>query len=521
MRRPSTIKGLLAALGAFAFALSAHAQERILVNALGTNPPHFNRLLSTEIATAMVGSTIYETLVRIDSSYTPIPSLATAWQSNANATEYKLTLREGVKWHDGKPFTSDDVKFTFDTYLKLAPFTATYAALVQEVTAPDAKTVVVKFKSPFAPFIEALASVWILPKHVFGDGRDVSTHPANSTPIGTGPFKFQSFRSANRVVAVRYQDYWGPKTDVETMVFPVIPDSNARTLALESGNLHYSDFRYVDKSAYPRLLKDSRFAALPHIGALSVITAHMNTVTGPLAKYEVRKAVYQALDRGAIAQRAYYGYAVPARGAIPAKMSWAVSSDVDYNKDLPHDIATAAALLDGAGYPVGSDGTRFTLTLAYPSAYPAMEATASVMQSNLAQVGIKVNLVGEDFQVWTQRVFKAGDYSLAIIFYSTFEDPNLGIARAYVCNPNKAVYRNASGLCDEQLDALFVKAGATADREQRRAAFSEAEKRIEQLLHTVPLVVEEQYNFGRKDLWDLEQASATYPTNWSLVKAHK
>ena len=376
-----------------------------------------------------------------------------------------------------------------------------------------------KFNTPYAPFLEALAGMWMLPKHVFGDGQNVATHPANARPVGTGPFKFESFRSGDRAILVRNDDYYGAKTDVTRMVFPILLDANSRKLALESGAVQYMYGSYLDKSAWAGIEKDPRFAGMRELGHVLTVTAHVNTTKGPLASYDVRKAIYQAINRKAIGDRAYYGYGTPARGPVPAEMSWATTSTVDFNRDLPFDPAAAKALLDKAGFPAASNGIRFTINLNYASDFSSLGLAGGLMQSNLADVGIKLNLVAEESQIWRDRVYKAGNYDIAIIFYTTFEDPSLGVTRAYICNPTKIVYRNASGLCDEALDADFAAAGATTDRGQRQAAFTRAEKRIEGLLHTYPLVIEKQFYFGRKDRWNMEQSHATHPIDWSLVKA--
>lgn len=499
---------------------AAFAQERVLVSAVGTNPPHFNRLLTTEVATSTISAALFETLIRLDEAYTPVESLATAWESSADATEYRFTIREGVKWHDGQPLSVDDVKFTLETYLPLTPQISILKGYLDSVTIADGNVVVVKLNKPFAPFIEAMAGLPIVPKHVYGDGQDIATHPANSNPVGSGPFKFESFQSGDRVMLVRNDEYWGNKSDVTRIVFPVLPDANARILALEAGDVHYVAGSYIDKAAYQRLMADNRFTAIPVLGGVSTVTVHVNTRDDrPLAKYEVRKALYQALNRPMIAERAYYGYATPSRGPIPAALTWPVSPDVDYNKDLPFDAAAAAAALDAAGYPAGPDGKRFEISLAYIAEFGTQAAAASVIKSNLAEIGIEVNLVGEEFSIWAQRTYTDHRFDLSMVFYTSYEDPSIGVARAYVCNPDNVAFRNASGICDEALDADFNAASRIADREQRRAAFATAEKRIEGLLHTFPVVDEPSMHFGRTDIWNFDEAHKVYPVNWSLITA--
>lgn len=498
---------------------AAFAQDRVLVSAVGTNPPHFNRLLTTEVATSTISAALFDTLIRLDSSYTPVPDLATAWEASADATEYRFTIRDNAKWHNGQPVTPDDVVFTISTYLPLTPQISILKGYLESATV-DGNTVIVKLNKPFAPFVEAMAGLPIVPRHVYGDGQDIATHPANLNPVGSGPFKLESFASGDRVVLVRNDDYFGAKSDVERMVFPILPDANARILALEAGDVHYVAGSYIDKSAYERLSKDPRFIGLDVLGGVSTVTIHPNTRgDSPLAKYEVRKAVYQALNRQMIAERAYFGYAKPSRGPIPSALSWPVSADVDFNKDLPFDAAAAAAALDAAGYPVGADGKRFTLSLSYIAEYGSQGAAANVIKANLADIGVEVNLVGEEFSVWAQRTYKDHKFDLSMVFYTSYEDPSIGVARIYVCNPDDVMFRNASGLCDPAIDEDFATASRTTDRDARRTAFAAAEKKIEGLLQTYPVVEEPSKHFGRQDIWNLEAAHKVYPPDWSLVTA--
>ena len=215
--------------------------------------------------------------------------------------------------------TPEDVAFTIRTYLPLTPQISILKGYLDSVTI-DGNDVVVKLNKPFAPFIEAMAGFPIVPQHVYGDGQYIATHPANLNPVGSGPFNLESYASGDRVVLVRNDDYWGAKSDIERIVYPSLPDANARVLALEAGDVHYVAGSYIDKSAYKRLADDQRFIALPTLGGVSTVTVHVNTRDDrPLAKYEVRKALYQALNREMIAERAYYGFATPARGPIPGR----------------------------------------------------------------------------------------------------------------------------------------------------------------------------------------------------------
>jgi len=168
---------------------------------------------------------------------------------------------------------------------------------------------------------------------------------------------------------------------------------------------------------------------------------------------------------------------------------------------------------------VGADGKRFSLDLGFIAEFGTQAAAAEVIKSNLAEIGVEVNLVGEEFSIWAQRTYKDHKFDLSMVFYTSYEDPSIGVARVYVCNPDDVMFRNASGLCDPAIDADFNTASLTTDREARRAAFASAEKRIEALLHTFPVIEEPSKHFGRQDIWNFEDAHKVYPTNWSLVTA--
>ncbi|HWK68994.1 MAG TPA: ABC transporter substrate-binding protein [Rhizobiaceae bacterium] len=494
------------------------AQENVLVEAIGNNPPHLNRLLTTDIGASIVSYPIFDTLVVQDASYAPQPHLALSWQSNVDATEYRFKLRDDVVFHNGDKMTADDVAFTLKTYIPLAPQASFLKDYLQSVEAEDATTVVVKLNKSFAPFVEMLAGIPIVPKSVYGDGQDVATHPANIAPVGSGPFRLASYDMGERVTLERFNEYWGQKPEIDQIVLPIIPDQNSRLLAFEGGDIDFMDGSLVDKSSYSRLLANDQIIALPRGGGVNTLTVHLNARSGPLEKFEVRKALYQAINKAMLTERAYYGFGAPSRGAIPAAISWAASPQVDFNKSLPFDPKAAGAALDAAGFPVGADGKRFSLRLAYISEYGVLQAASGIIKSNLADIGVDVQLIGEEFNVWAKRSYETHDFDMTIVFYTSYQDPSVGVARVYLCNPTDVFFRNSSGICDPELDAAFAEAGATPDRAKRQAAFATAEQRIEGILNSYPLVDDPASDFGRKDRWDFTEAFATMPPDWSLVK---
>lgn len=498
---------------------SAALAEGVLVDPVGSIPPHLNRLLTTDISASVISEPVLETLVVQDADYVPQPMLATSWQANPDSTEFTFAIREGVKFHNGETMTAEDVAWTLKTYLPLAPQTSLLKDYIQDITATDAKTVVVKLNKPFAPFISALAGIPIVPKSVYGDGQDVLTHPANIALVGTGPFRQESYDQGERVTLVRNDDYWGQKPEVDQIIIPIIPDQNARLLAFDGGDIDFLNASLVDKASYSKLLENPAVISILSGGGINTLTMHLNARQGPFADEAVRHALYQAINRDMLVERAYYGYGAAARGPIPANIAWAVSPDVDYRKTLPFDAAAAGAALDAAGYPIKEDGKRFTLRLTTIAGYGVLAEAANVMKANLEEIGVGVDLQNDEFNTWADKTYKNFDFDMSLVFYTSYQDPSLGVARVYICNPDGVYFRNASGICDEQVDADFAKAGAVSDPAERQAAFAAAEAGAAKMLHTFPLVDDPSQHFGRKDRWDFTKSHATTPANWSLVTA--
>lgn len=509
----------VSALAMAAFAAPAIAQENVIVSPVGNNPPHLNPNLTTDVAASAVSYPVFDTLVVQDAAYVAQPRIATAWQANEDATEFTFQIRDDVIFHNGEKLTAEDVVFSLQTYLPIAPTTSMIASYLDAVEAPDAQTVVVKLNQPFAPFVEMMAGLRILPKSVYGDGQDIATHPANLAPVGSGPFKFAAFESGERIILERFDDFWGQTPEVEVIVMPLIPDQNARILALEGGDLDFVEASYLDKSSYDRLLGSDVLESFTVLGGVNTLTAAVNGREGPLADFAVRKAVYEAINRDMLAERAYYGYGDVGRGAVPAAITWAADESIDFNDLMPYDPAAAAAALDAAGYPVGADGTRFTIDLTYPAEYGLLASAGGVIKSNLEEIGVAVNLEGAEFNVWMDRTYTSHDFDMSIVFYTSYQDPSVGVSRVYVCNPDDVAFRNPAGICSEELDAAFVRAGAVADPEARKAAFGEAERELLEIMHAYPLIEESALHFARSDRWDFTAAMATQPPDWSLVTA--
>ena len=240
-----------------------------------------------------------------------------------DARTLTFKLRENVKWHDGVPFTSADVKYTFEEILKKhhPRGRATFANL-EQVDTPDRHTAIFKLSKPSAYMLAALSASEspILPKHLFEKG-DPTTSPLLAAPVGTGPFKFAEWQRGKFIRLVRNPDYWVRASRLETVIVRFIPDAGARAVALETGELDLS-------GGDPVPLADlKRIDALPSLE----ITTEGYSMFGAMYYFEfnmrdpqfkdvrVRQAIAHAIDRDFVAKNTWFGYASAATGPISNK----------------------------------------------------------------------------------------------------------------------------------------------------------------------------------------------------------
>lgn len=434
--------------------------------------------------TAMFSAQLLEPLIFQSTSYEFSPALAEEWQVSDDGLTVTFTLRSGVTWHDGEPFTADDVKFNFDEVAPLSFSGSDLAARIASTEIVDDSTVTLHLSEPYGPLIQTIASQFMLPKHVY-EGTDYVTNAANMAPIGTGPMMFESYSSGEAVTLVKNPEYWGGEVSVDRAIFPIMSDATSRTEALFAGEIDQS---VVDISQQPRVQDDPGFVMLPRSGYPQYISMMFNGKSPELEDPAVRRAVFAAIDRDEIAETVLHGLGTPATGFFPDVLDWAVNPDVDFSSEFPRDVDAINAALDQAGAVRGSDGLRFTLDLAYASNRTDTAAMAELAQSMLADVGVGVNLVGSSATVYTEQVYTAGDFDISFLPSTAGSDPSVSLTRWYTCNPDKNASANPSQLCDATIDQAAADALDTADEAERGAAFMQLQERAAELMFYAPLV---------------------------------
>lgn len=451
-----------------------------MVGVLAGDPPSLNRGITTDNDALMVGAAVFSALLWTDSSFRPRGDLAEFWTVSGDGLTYTFRLRPKVKWHDGTPFTAEDVRYTFTEILaKYHPVSkATFNTFVAAVAAPDPATVILKLKRPYAPLLGLLNNYGapILPKHVYA-GTDVIKNPANLNPIGTGPFKLRSWQRGDHITLVRNEDYFIPgQPYLDQLIFKIVPDVNGRTAALQAGDVDYLYSYYWPLEQYGVLARNKSLKFIQNADYPKPDLVIVNVRNRPLAERAVRQAIARAIDRKALLQRAFSGLGDVGHSSINRGLRWASDPKVDYATLYPYDPKAAAKQLDEAGFPQ-KGGQRFSLRLVYDSGRPDFQAVGQIIRQELLGVGIDVQLVAVQRAVMLDQVFIKLNFDMTLQTYQTLGDPALGIQRTYICSEIRpAVFVNASGYCNPEVDKFFEQGASLTSPAARAVPYARAQE---------------------------------------------
>ncbi|WP_246523859.1 ABC transporter substrate-binding protein [Neoroseomonas eburnea] len=444
---------------------------------LTPEPPVLQIGVNQQGPTLAAAPKMFQGLLTFSKTLEPMPVLAKSWTISPDGKEYIFRLQENVKFHDGQPFTADDVVFSIMKFhMELAPRARAIFQLIETCEATDPHTVRIVLKQPFQPFLlmfDATAAA-IVPKHLF-DGRDYRTAPAVQRPVGTGPFKFTEWQRGNFVRMDRFEDYWKPgQPYLDTIIYRIIPDSQSRRLALESGQVMLSQASDIEPFDIPALRQRPNLEVSTdgwqYYSPLSWI--ELNHRVAPLNDARVRRAMSMAIDRNFIINRLWFGVGKPATNPVASTTRFHDANA----KIAAFNVRAANELLDAAGFPRNAQGVRFTLKhipLPYGEIWTRL---SEYLRQAMRQIGIAFELESTDAGSWARRVGN-WEYETTINFVYQFGDPTLGVERTYVStNIQRVTFTNTGGYSNPQVDALFQQARNAAAAADRQRAFSEVQK---------------------------------------------
>lgn len=468
------LRAVLLAIAALVFGATAWAQQPAGPVTLVVPQVGEPRTLSPNFASDTQGfsptSNVYSHLVALDWGVNrgtgAYGDLAERWETSEDGLRVTFHLHRNVRWHDGRPLTAHDVKFTYDVIIRKRYPAYVVLRNVREITVPDDHTVVLHLVDPEIGFVPMLAQVstWtakIYPRHLWEgqDGFDSGPHVNN--PIGSGPFRFVRWERGGLVELEANADYFRGRPQFDRLVFRQISDVNVARAEFDAGRLVFLPYDYAPPLAeVPALQRDPRVRVVFTPSHFSR-DIQLNLRRPPLDKLEVRQAIAHAIDRDAMNRLAFNGLwrtgphaSVESQGEL-----------INRNARFPaHDRARAEQLLDQAGFPRGQGGWRFAISVTHPQ-FVDCRSMMEVLVQQLRQVGINARLEQFDQATWFRRI---QERQFDISCYFTRYGPDPDAFREHFATDGG---RNFMSYSNPELDQIAQRAATLRDTAQRRAIY--------------------------------------------------
>lgn len=498
---------------------------RVIVG-LSQEPTVFNPLMPHIEVDDALHFSLFDALFRIDPKGVLAPNLAAEVPTEENGgiskdgLQWRIRLRDDVRWHDGQPFTAEDVKYTIELITKpgFRAWRTGGHSLVRDIKVVSPTELTWRMESVFAPYLSFLAETFMVPKHILEKESDPNTAAFNQAPIGTGAFKWEKRTAGDHIELVANTDYVGEGPYVETLVFKYIPDMTVLYTQFKSGDIDIVDQAYINADHYEEAKSLPDRTVTLELGG-SVESIFLNLERPQFKDPAVRQALYAAMDRDAIINQIYYGVGTVTETFMPQQSRY-------YNPNLPkqtYNLDQSRKLLDDAGWVPGSDGirakdgVRLSFNNSTTSGNNLREQVQQFLQQTFAEIGVEMKISNLPSAVmfgdfWLKSQF---DSAISAVSYLIAADPDVTNrlhTSAIVAKGGKG--SNTGQYSNPKVDALLEKGARTFDPEARKAIYLEVQEIVRQDLPFLPLFAA-TYVVGRKARLDgFVQNSNTRTASW-------
>ncbi len=421
----------------------------------------------------VMAENIYDSLTYIDASDMVVkPRLAKEW-AWADPTTLQLTLESGVTFHDGQPFTAEDVKFSLDRVKDpaTASLNATVLEPVESIEIVDDTHLTFKLKYPWPALLEGLAVIYIY-------ARTATFDSIREKPNGTGPFRFVEWKPDDYLRIEKNPSYWQEGLPyLDTIDYKPVAETDTRIALMETGeadvmfNLPLKDISRVESNPNLTVQPD----VIHDVGDI----LYINNSRAPLNNQELRLMVSYALDRATFFKAFLGGHG--SKNTSPwSAQHWAYNPIND--TAFPYDLEQARQHLEAAGYPGGKDasGKQLTINIIFPNGYPEWEQGSVMLQSALKELGVEAKVEKLELATWADRLLKTGDFDLSWDFI-----PNRALDPTTTTNFAYFYKQGPQNICryqDQELADLTQRGATTLDQEERKPIYYRYQERWNEIM---------------------------------------
>jgi peptide/nickel transport system substrate-binding protein len=436
-------------------------------------------MLSSDSTSHSIGALCYNGLVKYDKDIRIVGDLAESWEVSPDGLIITFHLRKGVKWHDGHPFTAEDVLFTYR--ITIDPKTPTaYSGdflKVKKAEVLDPHTFRVTYEKPFAPALMSWGAA-VMPKHLL-EGRDITKSPLTRHPVGTGPYIFKEWLTGQKIVLVSNPEYFEGRPYIDGFVLRIIPDMATMFLELRAKGIdmmNLTPLQYTRQTENPFFRKN--FNKYRYLSFAYTYLGY--NLRNPLfADRRIRQAISYAINKDAIIEGILLGYGKPATGPYKPG-TWAHNPDV---KKYTYDPQKARELLAEAGWKdtdgdgvLDRGGQPFVFEIVTNQGNEIRAKTAEIIQKQLAEVGMQVKLRTIEWAAFVNEFINKGRFDATILGWTIPMDPD--IYDVWHSSKTKPGELNFIAFKNREVDDLLDKARGTFDVKERKRCYD----RIQEIL---------------------------------------
>lgn len=446
------------------------AQDVLIIN-VGGDPQSFNPDMKSDDYAWPINQNVYSRLVKLNSDDQVIPDLAESWEFSEDGLKLTFHLKKDVKWHDGEALTSEDVKWTFETMIANKWSKSDSLASVNSIECPDDLTVVLNLKNKDVSIVSKLGwyATFIMPEHIWNnpDYADFTSNPANWQPIGSGPYKFDNYKSSVATTLLKNEDYFDAVPIIEKLIFTIVPDSTTAYQSFVNGEIDF--FNSIVPTANKHDLDDNPDYRFYDYISINRTYLTFNMKEGIFTDVRLRQAVAMGVDRQGIYDRVSNGAGALAQYFISPLWE---GKYLDKQYTMPaRNVEEAKRLIEEAGYTMNADGFYFDMTLdCFEDGN--FKDIAQIVKENLKEIGVNVTLNIMEMAAWQDKVMGTNP-KFDMTMLAGYQGPDVsGVAGRVASNggTNVGMYNNP------EMDAALQAAVEIDDVAERAKYYSEVQR---------------------------------------------